>query len=258
MNLPFVLDSMQRTGHPIPVYVHYRMKAATASESGFSDEREKVWLDAVKLACTPMRPLEKEIRLQKIAAVADRYGIRKEIDSAIAYVDRLENRREGIRTAVDFRKAADWFRRYADTLDPAVRASIANHLLDQCVKIGHVPSLTEQFQWNEWAGHDPYSDEQRSFAKRNLHKLASGSVYRTDQFSCLGTDEVREVLPDLLRTASLGMNVIEPNRLGKTASALPEHEARILEILLESHCQSPVHSDYGAPVEINDRILATL
>lgn len=257
MNLHFVLDNMQASGHPIPGYVHYRKKAASDSGKRL-DGREELWLEAVKLACTSMRPLEKEIRFHKIAAVADRYGIRNDIDAAVAYIDQLENRREGIRTASDFRKAADWLERHADTLAPEVRASVANHLLEQAVKVGHVTSLTERFRWNEWSGRDPYTDDVRTLAEKNLHKLATGSVYRTDQFDVLSVEELQELLPDLLKTASLGMNVFQADRIGKTASTLPEHEARILENLLESHGQSPVHSDFGSPVEISDEILATL
>lgn len=262
MDLHFVLDSMQRTGYPIPEYVNYKRKIAADSVGGFRDgvldSRENVWLSAITLACTPLRPLEKEIRTRKIAAAAQRYGIRPEIDEAVAFAGRLENRRDGIQTRADFRKAADWLHRYADSLAPEVRASLATHLLEQSVKVGYLPSLAEKYDWDEWAGRDPHTDQLRELAEMNLHKLATGNVYRTDQFVPLNADEMRECLPDLLKTASLGMDVIQPQRVGKFAAMLPEREAEILERLLESHGQFPVHSDFGAPVEIDDRVLATL
>lgn len=255
---------MNATGYPIPEYVHYKRKEATAADRSGSPEepdrdgREAIWLDAVELACTPMRPLERDILRRKNATLADRYGIRGEIDNAIAYVEGLGRRGDGIRTVSDFRKAAAWLEKYADILDADVRTRLVDHLQEQSVKLGHLPTLTEKFQWDRWAGRDPLTGEVREFAENNLHKLATGSVFRTDQFAVLSTDEMRECLPDMLKAASLGMDVIQPDRIGKTASALPERDARILEALLESHGQSPVHSDYGAPVEINDAVLAAL
>ncbi len=249
---------MAEGGFPVPDYVHYKTKAAQADETTPSDGREQVWLSAIELACTPRRPLERELLRQKTAETAARYGIEADLKHAVDFVRKIESRPVGIRSRDDFRKAAAWLDRYADQLAPDLRSALAGHLLEQSVKVGHIPSLTEKFRWDEWAGRDPYTTEIQKWAEANLHKLATGNVYTSEQFACLDAAEIRECLPDLLQTASLGMGVIPPQRLGKTASALPEHEARILDALLDSHGQRPVHSGCGAPVEINDAVLASI
>lgn len=255
---------MAATGYRFPDYVHYKRKSAALDETepdfdlSVLDSREKVWLSAIKLACTPMRPLERNLFEQKTASAAVRYGIEPDIRQAVEFVGRLEKRKDRIRDRDDFQKAAAWLDRYAGQLAPDVRAALASHLLEETVKVGHVPSLSEKFQWDQWAGRDPYTEEIREFAQRNLHKLATGNVYTSDQFSCLSVEEIRDCLPDLLKTASLGMDVIEPSRFGKTAGTLPEHEARILDELLASHGQTPVHSEFGAPIVIDDTILSSL
>jgi len=263
MNLAYVLDTMTASGYPIPDYIHYRNKEATVSHSpdmddGTLDSREKVWLAAVKSACVPMAELQRNLLFHKIAAAASRYGILPEIEEAVRYVERLDKQEPGIRTVADFRKAAEWLREYADTLTPDIRAALANHLLDKTIKLGHVLSVAEQFELDEWAGRDPYTPELRALAERNLHKLASGNVYRTDQFAALSVDELRDSLPDLVKTASLGMNVVDLGRLAKCAATLPSRQADILDALFVTHGQQPIHSDYGAPVEIDDAILASL
>jgi hypothetical protein len=263
MNLDYVLDTMTTTGYPIPEYVHYRTKDGAVSRASDTDDdildsREKVWLAAVKLACTPMPPFQHDLLFKKIAVAASRYGIHSETDEAVRYVERLGTRIDGIRTITDFEKAATWLRKYAAILEDDVRVELANHLLDKTTKLGHVLSMAERFELNEWAGRDPYTPEVRELAERHLHKLASGNIYRTDQFTALSLTELQEVLPDLAKTASLGMDMIEPRRLGKCATALPEHQAAILDILLTTHGQEPAHSDAGAPIEINDAILAAL
>jgi len=263
INLAYVLDTMTATGYPVPDYVHYRRKDAAApycveTDNDKLDSREKVWLAAVKLACTPMRKLQRNILFHKIAAAASRYGIRRETEEAVRYVKRLDQQISGIRTVGDFQKAAEWLRTYADTLEPDVRAKLAGHLLHKTVKLGYLLSVTEKFELDQWAGRDPYSPEVRALAEHNLHKLASGTVYRSDQFAALPLDELRDVLPDLVKIASLGMEAVDPARLGKCASALPEHHAEILDALFTAHGRQPVHSDIGAPVTIDDTILASL
>lgn len=263
MNLAYVLDCMTATGYPVPGYVHYRKNAAASAgvpdtDESVLDSREKVWLAAVKLACTPMRKLRRNILFHKIAAAASRYGVRRDTEDAVAWVDRLGNRTDGIRTPGDFQKAADWLRRYADRLDPDVRVKLAEHLLDGTAGIGHVLSLSERFELDEWAGRDPCSPELRDLAERNLHKLASGNVYRTDQFAAIPLADLRDSLPDLAKIASLGMNVADPMRLAQGASALTEKEATIVDALFDLHGQRPVHSEIGAPVVIDDAILASL
>jgi hypothetical protein len=139
-----------------------------------------------------------------------------------------------------------------------LRTRLADHLLDQAEKLGYIPSLLEKVQINEAAGRDRDTEEVYQLAEQNLHKLANGSLWRTDQFDCLSPETVQEYLPHLLRQASLGMNVIEPHRFGKVASLLPEHEAAVLDALLNAQGEYPVHREQNLPVEINDTVLATL
>lgn len=257
---------MDATGYPIPEYVNYKTKLAAAAEDSVPsesdefvlDSREKVWLAAVKLACLSLRPLQKELLQRKIADAADRYGIRDDIDEASDFVRRSSERSEGIRTLEDFQKAASWLERYAEHLPLDVRASLAGYLLQQSVKLGYVPSLSQEFQWNQWSGHDPYTEPLRRYAQENLHKLATGNVYRTDQFANLSLDELQECLPELLKTASLGMNAIQPDRLAKTAAGMSFRQAEVLDAILYSHGQTPVHRTCGLPLAIDDATLAAL
>jgi len=267
-NYKFFLDRMIAEGFPIPSYVTYGRKEAGLSESSHpsyhpddypTNCRENVWLSRMKLACdTDMRPLTRRIILKKVADAAERYGITRDLEHAATYVERLRTKVAGIATLSDYEKARDWLFDNAESLDEETTAALSDHLKSAAVKLGHIPSLTEQYRLDKSAGDDPDTPEILAFVESHLHKLASGSVYTTDQFRCLPVREVREYLPDLLKTASLGLNVIEPHRFGKVAETLCESDADVLDALMRLHGEVPVHCEYGVPVEINDQVLANL
>ena len=265
----FLLDQLRATAFRFPEYISFAMKTADRKETGDVEpsydpddldtgSRENVWLSAVKLAAMPLRPLQRELLGKKIADAAFRYGIEADLEKVVAAIQNLRRKTAGIETVTDYEIARDWLLKNAEYLPGEVRTRLADHLLEQAVKLGHIPSLLEKVQINEAAGRDPVTDEVRLLAERNLHKLANGSFWRTDQFKCLSPETVREYLPHLLHEASLGMNVMEPHRLGKTASLLSEHEASVLDALLNAQGQFPVHREINLPVEIDDAVLAAL
>lgn len=255
---------MRASGHPFPEYIRFDLKEADSNAPSYDpeelrvDSRANVWLSAVKLACLPLRPLERSLVERKITDAAIRYGIPDDVNHAVSTVKELNAKVAGIETTTDYVKARDWFFANAPALDDELREKLADYLGERAEKVGHLPSLVERYRLDELSGRDPLTETVRQFAERNLHKLATGAVYRTDQFAVLPVDRVEECLPDLLRTASLGMNVIAPERIGKVASHLAEPEALVLESLLASYGQEPVHHDRNNPVEINDEILAAL
>jgi hypothetical protein len=253
-------------GFEIPSYVTYcRKEAGLSSQADYNPTdypiigQENVWLSRLKLACAEdMRPLTREIWVKKIATVAERYGITHDLDAAVAYVERLRTKEAGIETLSDYAKARDWLFKNAEHIDPDTAATLSGHLQSVSVKIGYIPLLTEKYRLDELSGHDPDTPEVLEFVESHIHKLASGSVYTAEQFRCLPVSAVEEYLPDLLKTASLGMNVMEPHRFGKVAETLCESDADVLDTLMQIHGETPIHSEYGAPVEINDEILAVL
>jgi len=265
----FLLDQLRATGFRFPEYITFATKTADQKETGEiapsyhptdleTGSRENVWLSSVKLAAMPLRPLQREFLHKKIADAAFRYGIESDLEKVSEAIQNFRQKTAGIETVTDYEIARDWFFKNAGYMEGELRTRLADHLLEQAKKLGHVPSLLEKVQINEAAGRDPVTDEVRQFAEQNLHKLANGSVYRTDQFGCLTPETVREYLPHLLREASLGMNVIEPHRFGKVASLLPEHEATVLDALLGAQGEFPVHREKNLPVEIGDDVLAAL
>ena len=264
----FVLDRMVAEGFSIPEYVTYGSKTAGLSESSAPsfhpkdypmNSRENVWLSHLKLACdADLRPLTRQILLKKVADAAERYGITRDLKQAAGYVEGLHSKVAGMETVSDYEKARDWFFDNAESLDGETATVLSDHLKSAAVKLGHVPSLTEQYRLDALGGRDPHTPEILAAAESHLHKLASGSVYTTGQFRCLPVDAVRDILPDLLKTASLGMEVMEPQRFGKVAETLCESDADVLDTLMRMHGEKPVHCEYGLPVEISDRVLANL
>jgi hypothetical protein len=267
-HFPFVLDRMVAEGYPIPSYVSYGKKEAGLSKSSVPswhptdypiNSQENVWLSQLKLACDiDLRPLTRQIALKKVADAAERYGITRDLEQVASYVEGLRTKTAGMDTLSDYEKARDWLFDNAEYLDGETAAALSDHLQSAAIKLGHLPSLTEQYRLAELGGRDPIMPEILAFAESHLHKLASGSVYTTGQFRCLPVDAVRDILPDLLKTASLGMAVIEPQRFGKVAETLCESDADALDSLMRIYGEEPVHSEYGLPVEISDRVLAKL
>ena len=264
----FILDQMRASGFPFPEYIRFDPKTAENESSEETPSyhstelklvgRANVWLSAVKLACLALQPLKKKLLTKKVADAAFRYGIENDVEQALTTVRNLQTKTAGIATLSDYGRGKDWLFENADQLDQDIRIRLADHLLDQAVKLGHVPSLLEKYRLDEIAGRDPETGDVHRFAKKNLHKLANGSVFRTDQFGVLPITEIEEYLPRLLKTASLEMNVVEPHRLGKIAATLPEHEADVLESLMLRYNQDPVFCDRDNPIEISDTDLAEL
>jgi hypothetical protein len=267
-NDKFVLDRMLAEGHPIPSYIGYGQKEAafrsSVAPSYHADDfdltsQENVWLSHLKLACAEaMRPLTREIWQKKIAAAAERYGMTKDLDRVTEYVQQLREKNAGIETQADYEKARDWLFKNAEDIDRDTAANLSEHLQQAAIKIGHIPSLTEQYQLDEIAGRDPMTPEVQQYVEDHIHKLASGSVYTSGQFRCLSVDEVQEYLPELMKTASLGLGILSPQRFGKVAETLNPSQADMLDTLMSLHGERPIHGDYGVPVDICDEVLAWL
>jgi hypothetical protein len=264
----FILDKMSVAGFAMPSYVGYDKKTASAegrepasyeNRSFPIDSQENVWLSAVKLACDKTMPAwERDIYSKRVYDAAEHYGIRADLDKAAEFIVKSETEPHTVRTENDWQKAQSWLIKNAGYLDPRITIKLANYLLDTAGRVGRVLSLLDQFDLREMAGRNPMTPELQKFAEQNLHRLANGTYYRTDQFASLTYDEVNEIMPDLVKTASLGMPVLQPDAFAKAASEADEAHANILEHLLTQHGQYPVHSERGLPVEINDRILAEL
>jgi hypothetical protein len=264
----FILDKMSAAGFTMPQYVGYDKKTASAegrepasyeNKSFPIDSQENVWLSAVKLACDKIMPVwERDIYSKRVYDAAEHYGITADLEKAAEFIVKSETEPHVIRTEDDWRKAQSWLIKNAEYLDPRITIKLANYLLDTTEGVGYIPSLIEQFDLREMAGRNPMTPELQKFAEQNLHRLANGTYYRTDQFALLDYDEVNEIMPDLMKTASLGMTVLQPDAFAKAASEADEAHADLLEHLLGQHGQHPIHSERGLPVEINDRILAEL
>lgn len=264
----FILDKMSAAGFSMPAYVGYDKKTANAdTETAVSyestefplDSQENVWLSSVKLACIDgMSELLKKLQKEKIYAAAERYGIRSDLDKAAAFIDKIKTEPQQMKTASDWQKAKAWLIKYAAQIAPDLLVKFADYLLKKTAEVGYIPSLTEKYELTELAGQDPITPEIQAWADKNLHKLASGSYYRTDQFASLNYAEVNELLPDLIKTASLGMPVLNPYTFAEAASAADEACADVIDYLLEKQGQYPVHTEKGLPIAISDEILAEL
>jgi len=89
---------------------------------------------------------------------------------------------------------------------------LALRLFEKAAELGYVPSLSEKCLLLQIAERNPITQEVQKLAEASVHKLATGTHYATDQFKVLPFAEVKEVLPDLAKTASLGMFVLHPIR----------------------------------------------
>jgi hypothetical protein len=277
----FVLDKMAASGFFMPDYINYNKKTADADTAAGSvvgtdadastvsvfyenkefpiDSQEKVWLSAVKLACLPDMPkTEQDFYRKQIYAAAERYGIRNDLDKAAEFITNSENEPQTIKTSADWQKAKTWLTKHAASLASELVMKLANYLLDKTAEVGCVPSLSEQYELREMAGRNPMTPELQKFAETNLHRLANGTYYRTDQFASLTYDEVNRCMPDLIKNASLGMPVLNASTFAKAASESSEAHADVIECLLSQHGQYPIHTERGHPVEINDQVLAEL
>jgi hypothetical protein len=269
-NFRFVLDKMAASGFTMPAYVNYDKKTASAGDAETSpasyedrafpiDSQENVWLSAVKLACdTDLSQLEKDSYKKQVYDAAERYGIRGDLDKAAEFVLKSETEPQGIRTVEDWQKAQTWLIKHAEQVSPDIVTKLANHLLDKTAEIGYIPSLVEQYDLREMAGRDPMIPEMQKYAERNCYRLANGNYYTTNQFATLSYDEIDRCVPDLLKTASLGMPVFQPDTFAAAVSQSDKAHADIITTLLANHGQHPIHSERRLPVEIDDRTLAEL
>ena len=275
LDLHYVLDRMQATGFPVPAYVTAKEAAAApvsyeATEFPL-DNQGDVWLTSVKMACSdPLFDFEnkptldshqvvRQVWYEKIASAADRYGIKKDVLEAVQFIgDRIRKSATGVRTHDDLRKVANWLQQNKGALDLDIRSKLVDGLFEKAAELDYNPSMAEQAAWCSFADRPFESEELRKYAEDHLHKLASGSVYRSDQFAALDVDEVGECLPDLLKVASFGHRVIEPTLFGRAAEKLSERDAVLLDVLMQKHGAYAVHTSYGAPIEISDKILASL
>ena len=250
---------MRHSNFAIPQYVTANSKTASHNPTELLlDNQTNVWLSAIKLACLPLRPLEKELFARKIAAAARRYGISDAVDVASAYTVACQDRTPGVRTESDYHVAHDWLRKHGSSLEPEIRARLTTHLEEKAADLGIIQSLADQYEERERTGQYPLTPTMIEFGEEQLHKLATGSVYTTNQFAALTPEELAESLPTLWKNASLGMNVLQPYRLGRCATGLVESEANVLEAILDSHGERPVHSEYGCAIEIGNDVLAAL
>jgi hypothetical protein len=270
----FVLDKMTAASFALPSYVAYDKKdqktagvevgteptAPSYNSMEFPiDSQENVWLSAVKLACAAgLHKLAQESLQKKIYAAAERYGIEGDLQKAAEFIQRLNETPRQIKTASDWQKAKTWLIKYASQLAPTLLHKLADYLLKKTAEVGYIPSRSEKYELTEMAGRDPVTPEIEKWAEENIHKLASGNYYRTDQFAALPYEEVNELLPDLLKTASLGMPVLNPDTFAKAASEADESSANVIDWLLEKHGQLPIHTEKGLPIAVNDEILAEL
>jgi len=265
----FVLDKMLAEGQSVPSYVSYGKKEAGSKNTALpcydpSDypitSQENVWLSHLKLASQKeeLHPLLYDSLTSKVAAAAERYGMAEDLNRVSDYVTRLRTKKAGIETQADYEKAKNWLFKNAEYLDQETATLLVDQLNNASVKLGCIPSWEEQYHLDEIAGRDPVTPEVQRYVDDNIHKLASGSVYTSDQFRCLSVAEVNEYLPDLMKTASLGFHTLIPERFGKIAESLNESQADLLDAMMQARGQQPIHSDYGCPIEINDAVLAAL
>jgi hypothetical protein len=259
----YILDRMRSKGFQMPGYVGQKTADTQSGASYHSselkfDSQENVWLSAVKIACLSCSGFERGIYTQRLYDAADRYRIRGDIEKAAAFIRGTENEKQDILTESDWHKAALWLHKNASFMQESDRRAAADCLMMKSAEIGYVPSLAEKYTLDKLAGRNPVSDDIRRLADDNLHKLASGSVYRTDQFESLPYKEVHDFLPDLMRQASFGLPVLQPSLFARAAVQADEVQADVLDKLMRKHGQVPVHSARHLPVEINDQILAAL
>jgi hypothetical protein len=257
----FILEKMRRGGYSLPDYVTDGDKTAGVSydaEEIRLDGKANVWLSAVKLASLPDDNLTRKFLSPKVASAAKRYGILPEVEQVFHSVPELLRERPGIRTLSDWREAKDWYFKNAQFMDGGTRRTFHAHLMIKAAETGCVIPLPERYAMDKLAGYDSVTEDVQQYALEHTHKLADGSVYTSPQFEKLDPEEVRECLPDLMKTASFGMHTIAPKRFGQAAENLSYSDAEILSLLMEKAGEAPVLSTRGAPVEINDEILAAL
>jgi len=264
----FILDTMRESNFAVPAYVG--AKSANSDSDGIvvTDDlndisihgQENVWMSMLKLGCrTDMLPVVRQSYANKIADAALRYGIAEDVHAAAEFIDRMDIDPSRIRTEGDWQRSKHWLQKNAGYMDIHIREGIVDHLFEKAAELGYIPSLSEKCLLYQIAERNPGElPEVQQLAEANIHKLASGRHYTTDQFAILPFEEVNDLLPDLTKRASLGMSLLQPDLFAKAASAADVNTATVLDAIFQKHGQSPVYDDSDLPYEINDRILAAL
>jgi hypothetical protein len=260
-----ILDKLTATGFPLPKYLTYGQKTAgnpavLPSYDGNEFEltsKENVYLCAIKAACMEDR-FKHDLFIHRAKLAADRYGNRADVDRVLEKIAAMEDEPAHIRTEEDWQKAYDFLFKNAELLDNDIVQGLADLLLKKTAEVRHIPMMEETYSLRKLAGLPLDTPELQAYADKFFHKLANGSFYYSHQFSRLPVDEVRIHLPDLLKSASFEMNVINPNLFGRAAEKLEPLEADILSILMEKVGELPVREERDLPVEINDEVLAQL
>jgi len=256
------LDTLEASGFTIPEYV--RAKQADGEEITDNsndiriDSQANVWLSAVKLACSDLPAARRERELQYVYDAAQRYRILDEVKAASAFIEKMDVDPQQIRTEGDWQRTRDWLHKNAQYLDLPIREGIVDHLFEKAAELRYTLSLSEDCLLRQIAERDPVTPELQKLAEANIHKLATGKHYTTDQFEALPFEEVREFLPDLVKQASFEIPALQPNLFADAAKRASIDEAMVLDMLLQKHGQLPICDDSNLPVAISDAILAAL
>ena len=254
---------MTESGFAVPSYVGVK----NASNEGTTTDnpndininsQENVWLSAIKLACMDVLPTIRDSYAKKVVDAARRYGILGDIKAAAAFVDRLDVDPQQIRTEGDWKRSKEWLHKNAEHMDLHIREGIVDHLFEKAAELGYTPSLSEKCLLHQIAEREPITHEIQKLAEESIHRLATGTHYTTDQFKALPFDEVKDILPDLVKSASFEMSTLHPALFARAATAVEENTAVVLDALLQKHGQFPVYDDSNLPIEINDAMLAAL
>ena len=255
----FILDTMEESGFIIPSYVGAKQANVTEHPSDISiDGRENVWLSAIKLAFGDFLPAVHASYSKTVADAARRYGITEDVAKAASFVKQMNTAPRQIHTEHDWKRTKSWLEKNAEYLDETIRAGIVDHLFEKAAELDYIPALSEKCVLYQIAGRDPITPEVQQLAEESIHKLASGTHYTTDQFEVLPFEEVKELLPDLVKHASFNVPVFQPTLFAKAAEAADENSAVVLDALLRKHGQAPIYDENEVSIEINDAILARL
>jgi hypothetical protein len=265
--LKYVLDKMCVSGFQMPVFISYDKKTASADTESVSyesnefptDSQANVWMSGLKLASNEtLKPHEQKFYRDRIYAAADRYGIRADLEKAAGFVDKLREEPEPLRTEGDWLKARDWLVKFAAVLDPPLRISVADMLLEKSAEVGYILSYSDTYELRKLADKDPVTPEMKKYAESLLHTMPSGRVYSSEQFGAIPYEEAAEYVPDLVKAASLGMPVMHAHRFAKVASQASKREADAVELLLSRRGVKPLYDPNNLAIEVNDEMLAAL
>jgi hypothetical protein len=254
---------MQKSNYPLPEYVHYGQKTAAEMSLDYSNDinitsKENVWLSALKLASMELPDTIQTAQWNKVVEAANHYRIVPDIQKAAEFTDKLNETPKGVYTENDWRLAQDWLRKNAEYLPKESRAVISDYLFEKSAELGCVPTVDEKVEFAVWSGRDPVIDEIEKIAEADIHRLATGNYYRTNQFAAIPFEEISEVLPAVTKKAAFETHIINGSLLADAAKTVDENSATVIEALLNKHGQYPVYAEGNLPLEINDAILSKL